>query len=49
MSDADARSRGIGLDTNTQKNVAMYEHFGYKVLASSEVGPVSLWSMFKEK
>jgi GNAT superfamily N-acetyltransferase len=49
MSDADASSAGVGLDTNSPKNVEVYEHFGYKVIASSEVGPVPLWSMFRAK
>ena len=49
MSDADARSTGVGLDTNMPKNVEMYEHFGYEVIASSDVGPVPLWSMFRAK
>ena len=49
ISDADGRSTGVGLDTSTPENVGLYEHFGYRVIASLQVDSMPVWSMFREK
>jgi len=47
MVKADSSLTGIGLDTQSPGNVALYEHFGYEVTAKTTVGDVDMWCMFR--
>ncbi len=47
LSDADPLSTGIGLDTDTGSNVALYEHFGYRVTEILDVLGQPVWCMFR--
>ena len=47
MSEADPQSTGIGLDTDTESNVALYEHFGYEVTERLDVLGQPVWCMFR--
>jgi ribosomal protein S18 acetylase RimI-like enzyme len=47
LSDADPLSTGIGLDTDTGSNVALYEHFGYRVTEILDVLDQPVWCMFR--
>lgn len=41
-------SMGIGLDTETSTNVALYEHCGYRVTATTQLEGIPIWCMFRE-
>jgi GNAT superfamily N-acetyltransferase len=47
MSAQDPDSCGVVLTTETQKNVPLYEHFGYRVLGSGKVEELTTWVMFR--
>jgi hypothetical protein len=47
ISEADSQSIGIGLDTDTESNVGLYEHFGYLVTEILDVFGQPLWCMFR--
>ena len=47
MSAQDPDSCGVVLMTETQKNVPLYEHFGYRVLGSGKVEELTTWIMFR--
>ena len=49
MSDKDAESTGVWLDTENPKNVSWYASFGYQVRAQSQLGDVTIWGMFRPK
>ena len=46
-SEADPLSTGIGLDTDTEPNVALYQHFGYEVTEVLDVLGQPVWCMFR--
>ena len=47
MSEQDSNSRGVALDTQTQKNVGYYQRFGYDVSTTAELENVKNWFMFR--
>ena len=47
LSDRYPGSIGVGLDTENEHNVALYEHFGYSVVVKTELDGMKLWSMFR--
>lgn len=48
MSDADADSTGVSLTTERDRNVKLYEHFGYAVIAHRPVcDDVQTWGLFR--
>jgi ribosomal protein S18 acetylase RimI-like enzyme len=49
LSDADPVSTGVWLDTANPLNVPIYEHLGYRIVAQEELGPVTVWGMFRPK
>ena len=50
MSDADPNSAGISLTTERARNVKLYEHFGYKVVAHLQVSDeVETWGLFRNR
>ena len=45
---ADAASRGVSLTTELPRNVALYEHFGYRITGHARVGPdLETWAFFR--
>jgi GNAT superfamily N-acetyltransferase len=38
---------GVALDTENAANLPLYEHFGYRVIGTFRVGPVTAWAMFR--
>ncbi len=42
-------SSGIGLDTENAKNIPLYERFGYKLIGTEFMEPVTIYSMFRPK
>lgn len=50
MSDADAESTGVSLTTERDRNVKLYEHFGYGVIAQKQVSDdVQTWGLFRRR
>jgi GNAT superfamily N-acetyltransferase len=48
MSDADAASTGVSLTTERDRNVKLYEHFGYGVIAHTRVSDdIQTWGLFR--
>ncbi|HSM07406.1 MAG TPA: GNAT family N-acetyltransferase [Gemmatimonadota bacterium] len=48
MSERDETSMGVSLTTEVAQNLALYEHFGYEIVGSSEVGSAfTTWTMFR--
>ena len=48
MAHADPQSAGVSLTTELARNVTLYEHFGYGVIAHTEVGQaLETWGLFK--
>jgi len=48
MAHADAQSAGVSLTTELARNVTLYDHFGYGVIAHNEVGQaLETWGLFK--
>lgn len=47
--DADPDVIGVGLDTQSARNVELYERLGYRVMAETHVGPVPTWCMFRPR
>ena len=46
---ADADSSGVSLTTELAQNVALYEHFGYRVVGHARVAPgIETWGMFRD-
>ena len=43
-----ARSHPRLGDTETPRNVSLYERFGYRVTRKSAIGPLTSWWMFRE-
>jgi GNAT superfamily N-acetyltransferase len=46
MSVRDRRSTGVCLSTEDRKNVSLYEHFGYRVIAEMKIDKLKSWCMF---
>lgn len=40
-------SRGVGLETQTEQNIAYYERFGYRVSAIAQLNDLKTWFMFR--
>jgi ribosomal protein S18 acetylase RimI-like enzyme len=47
MSQADPESIGVWLDTENPRNVPIYQHLGYRIVAQEQLGPVTIWGMFR--
>ena len=47
--DEDTTSTGIGLDTENPDNIAMYEHFGYKHIATENLDGMNIYIMFRPR
>lgn len=48
MSAGDETSTGVSLTTEVASNLALYEHFGYEIVGTSEVGSAfTTWTMFR--
>ena len=47
--DNDISSIGIGLDTENPNNVALYEHFGYKLTGTEELDGLTIYTMFRPR
>jgi GNAT superfamily N-acetyltransferase len=48
LSASDPDSFGVSLTTENPKNVSLYEHFGYRVVGTSEVGPgLTTWGFYR--
>ena len=45
--DNNTSATGIGLDTENLNNVAIYEHFGYRLTAVEKLGPLQIYTMFR--
>lgn len=43
----DAKSIGIGLDTENPANVPFYEHLGYKLLETKSLDPITIFCLFR--
>src|SRR5262249_13833623 len=46
LSVEDAQSTGVCLTTEDPENVRLYEHFGYKVIAETDIEELHSWCMF---
>ena len=50
MSDADPHSTGVSLTTERSRNVKLYEHFGYSVIAHKRVSDeVETWGLVRRR
>ncbi len=49
MSDADPNSTGVSLTTERERNVRLYEHFGYSVVAHKAGDEVTTWGLFRRR
>jgi GNAT superfamily N-acetyltransferase len=48
LADLDHASTGVSLNTESQRNVQLYEHFGYDQLGYARVAPaLEMWAMFR--
>jgi GNAT superfamily N-acetyltransferase len=48
LADEDPESSGVSLSTESRRNVALYEHFGYRQLGYRMVAPeLEMWAMFR--
>jgi ribosomal protein S18 acetylase RimI-like enzyme len=47
LSELHPTSIGVGLDTENEQNVTLYERFGYIVVVKTELNGMNLWSMFR--
>ena len=45
--DEDTSSIGIGLDTENPNNLALYEHFGYKLTGTESLDGLTIYTMFR--
>jgi GNAT superfamily N-acetyltransferase len=49
LSASDPQSAGVSLTTETARNVALYEHFGYEVVGHEQVTPeFATWGLFRK-
>jgi GNAT superfamily N-acetyltransferase len=51
MADADAASNGVSLTTERERNVTLYQHFEYSVIAQNDVdeAPFCTWGLFRPR
>lgn len=49
LSDRHAKSSGVALDTQTEKNVAFYQNLGYQVSSTKNLEHLQHWFMFRKK
>ncbi|MDP2814939.1 MAG: GNAT family N-acetyltransferase [Erysipelotrichaceae bacterium] len=47
--DEDTTSTGIGLDTENLDNITMYEHFGYRLIATENLSGMNIYIMFRPR
>ena len=47
--DEDTTSIGIGLDTENPDNIALYQHFGYRLVATEKLGDMMIYIMFRPR
>lgn len=47
--DEDSTSTGIGLDTENPDNIALYEHFGYRLIATENLDGINIYIMFRPR
>lgn len=47
--DEDITSIGIGLDTENPDNIALYQHFGYRLVATEKLGDMMIYIMFRPR
>ena len=47
--DQDTTSVGIGLDTEYPDNIALYEHFGYRLVATENLDGMNIYIMFRPR
>jgi GNAT superfamily N-acetyltransferase len=47
MSLSDPDSLGVSLTTETPRNVALYQHFGYEIVGHERVGEIESWGLFR--
>ena len=47
MSEQDPQSCGVGLETQTEQNVAYYQRFGYQIYRIAELDDMKTWFMFR--
>jgi hypothetical protein len=45
--DEDITSIGIGLDTENPDNIALYQHFGYRLVATENLDGMMIYIMFR--
>ena len=49
IASGDSASTGVGLDTENPRNVGLYEHFGYQIIARDKIDGIDIWCMFRPK
>jgi GNAT superfamily N-acetyltransferase len=49
LSDADPASHGVTLSTESEKNLTLYEHFGYRVLGHAGLDGLETWVLYRPK
>jgi hypothetical protein len=47
--DEDITSMGIGLDTENPDNISLYEHFGYRLVATEKLDDMMIYIMFRPR
>ena len=47
LSASDSGSRGVSLTTETELNLPLYEHFGYRIVGHERVGGIETWGLFR--
>lgn len=47
LAEANSTIQGVYLDTELATNVPLYEHFGYTIIGEEQLGPVSIWCMYR--
>lgn len=47
LSEAHPTSIGVGLDTENPANLPFYEHFGYHIVAKTQLEDVDIWCLFR--
>jgi len=48
LSDRSPTSRGCSLTTEARQNLALYEHFGYRVIGHGASGGLASWGLFRD-
>ena len=48
LSAADPASAGVGLTTETPRNLGFYEHFGYRRIGHARLDGLEIWGFFRE-